>query len=461
VDLFSHAEAKEKGPGRDALTVTRLLRRMRNLLEIEIGEVWVEGEVSNLRKQGSGHWYFSLKDEGGQLACAMFSARRREGHAVLEDGAKVRLRGEVTLYEARGATQLVVREVEAAGAGTLQAQFEALKKRLADEGLFDESRKKKIPKFPRRIGVVTSASGAALQDMLNVLGRRAPWIKLHLADVKVQGKGAELGIARAIEKLGQPEDNGWPNCDVIIVGRGGGSIEDLWNFNEEIVARAVAASKVPVVSAVGHEIDFTIVDFAADLRAPTPSAAAELVVPDREELLRSLASQAMRLKRRSQEEVASRKQQVGYLERLFRSEPEVLLRQPLMKLAELQARLERSQQESVRMRENKIRELRVRWEANQPEKVIARRHEANRAQGERLLHAVKIQLQANREKLARLRSVLQALGPESALERGFSITLNEKGEAVSDPKAVAEGEILETVLHKGRLSSRVERTRNE
>ncbi|MEM9081620.1 MAG: exodeoxyribonuclease VII large subunit [Verrucomicrobiota bacterium] len=183
---------------REAIPVSRLLRRMRNVLEIEIGEVWVEGEVSNLRKQGSGHWYFSLKDEGGQLACAMFGARRRPGADALEDGAAVRVFGEVTIYEARGTAQLVVREVEAAGAGALQARFEALKRKLDGEGLFDASFKKALPGFPMSIGVVTSGSGAALQDMVNVLSRRAPWVRVYLCDVLVQGQGAEKGIARAV-----------------------------------------------------------------------------------------------------------------------------------------------------------------------------------------------------------------------------------------------------------------------
>ena len=272
------------------LTVTQLVRRLRNLLEIEVGEVWVEGEVSNLRKQASGHWYFSLKDEHAQVACAMFGAIRREGSSVLADGVKVRVFAEPTVYEARGQLQIVVTRVERAGLGDLQARFEALKARLNAEGLFDPAAKRPLPRFPHTIGIVTSPTGAALRDILNILGRRAPWVRVVLAPVRVQGKGAEAGIARAIGRLGNPAAHGIPRCDVLIVGRGGGSLEDLWNFNEEVVARAIAACPIPVVSAVGHEIDFTIADFVADLRAPTPSAAAELVVPDRTDLLRHLTA---------------------------------------------------------------------------------------------------------------------------------------------------------------------------
>jgi exodeoxyribonuclease VII large subunit len=245
VDLFS----KPKSTADKALSVTQLLRRMKNLLEVQIGEVWVEGEVSNLRKQGSGHWYFSLKDAGAQISCAMFGARKREGAEALEDGAQVRVFAETSVYEARGQLQIIVQKLERAGQGDLQAKFEALKRKLHAEGLFDADRKQQIPAFPQTIGLITSATGAALQDMLNVLGRRAPWVQPVLFPVRVQGRGAELEIARAIRRAGNAAAYGDPVCDVIIIGRGGGSIEDLWNFNEEVVARAIAACSVPLISA--------------------------------------------------------------------------------------------------------------------------------------------------------------------------------------------------------------------
>ena len=210
------------------LSVTQLLRRIKNVVEIEVGEVWVEGEVSNLKKQASGHWYFTLKDDGAQIQCAMFGARKREGNAALADGAKVRVFAEASIYEARGSLQIIILRAEAAGLGDLQARFEALKRKLQEEGLFDQGRKKSLPLFPRKIGIVTSETGAVIQDILNVLGRRAPWIKPYLIPVRVQGKGAEHEIAAAIHAFSRPEASGIPRCDVLIVGRGGGSLEDLW-----------------------------------------------------------------------------------------------------------------------------------------------------------------------------------------------------------------------------------------
>ena len=280
------------------LSVWELTRSIRSLLESEVGTVWVEGEISNYRRQSSGHQYFTLKDERSQLPCVLFRGSNNllTGPA-LADGLHVQARGEVTVYELRGQYQMIVQAVQPRGVGALQARFEALKRRLDAEGLFDAARKKPLPGFPVAVGIVTSPTGAALQDMLNILKRRAPWLRVVVHPVRVQGAGASLEIAEAIrefnlwaEGAGGPTHAGRPVVDLIVVARGGGSIEDLWEFNEEIVARAIAASGLPVVSAVGHEIDFTIADFAADLRAPTPSAAAELIAPDTAELLRQLAA---------------------------------------------------------------------------------------------------------------------------------------------------------------------------
>ena len=454
VNLFSHPGSESREEKREALPVSRLLRRMRNLLEIEIGEIWVEGEVSNLRKQGSGHWYFSLKDDGGQIACAMFGARRRPGSDVLEDGAKVRVFGEVTIYEARGTAQLVVREVEAVGAGALQAQFEALKSKLDGEGLFDQSLKKALPEFPARIAIVTSGSSAALQDMINVLSRRAPWVTVHLADVLVQGKGAEKGIARAIKRIGDWEKEGLPECDVIIVGRGGGSMEDLWNFNEEVVARAIAACPIPIVSAVGHEIDFTIADFVADMRAPTPSAAAELVVPDQGELKARVTSLRGRLERRVEDGLQRREEAIRYLKRTAVGvSGENVLRGPITRLDEAADGLERVLKGAVTQRVSDARELAVRWRANRPSAVMARKYERLESLQSRQEQALASTIEKKESAMIRLQDLVKALGPESAFERGFSITMGKDGKVIKDASKVKKGTKLETLMKGGVITS--------
>src|SRR2546430_1192817 len=261
------------------LTVTELTRSIRNTLEVKFGAVWVQGEISNYKLHPSGHQYFTLKDQRAQIGCVIWRDTMVPPRQPLVDGTQVQVYGTVTVFEARGQYQLNVQILQPRGVGVLQAKFEALKRKLQAEGLFAPERKRSLPKFPRRIGIVTSPSGAAIRDMLNVLRRRAPWLQILISPVRVQGTGAAQEIAVAIRELAMPNEN-WQPLDLIVVTRGGGSIEDLWEFNEEIVARAIFNSAVPIVSAVGHEIDFTICDFVADFRAPTPSAAAELIVPD-------------------------------------------------------------------------------------------------------------------------------------------------------------------------------------
>ena len=445
--------------GRDdgALTVSRLVRRMKNVLEIEVGEVWVEGEVSNFRMQASGHAYFSLKDDKAQVACAMFGAKRREGWQALEDGAKVRVFGEVTLYEARGAAQLVVRKVEAAGLGDLQARFEALKKKLDGEGLFAPELKKPLPSFPTKIGIVTSPTGAALQDMINVLSRRAPWVTAFVYGVQVQGAGAEQGIARAIERLGEPEKHGLPECDVLIVGRGGGSLEDLWNFNEEVVARAIAACPIPVVSAVGHEIDFTIADFVSDVRAPTPSAAAELVVPDQVELRERLKRLEAGLRRPVRESIRHAESVLSYARRgVLGRDPQRVLREPVLQLDDVRGRLQRAMGDVLDDREALLREKRAHWKAFHPARVVERRADKLDHLASRLKQATGPCLEALAGKLESLRGLLRALGPESAFERGFSITFGPDGKVVRGPEGVKSGDEIETMTKGGVIASRVE-----
>ncbi len=453
VDLFGDGQEKK------ALSVTQLVRRMKNLLEVELGEQWVEGEVSNLRKQGSGHWYFSLKDEKAQISCAMFGAGRRPGAEVLEDGVKVRVFAEPSVYEARGQLQIIVQKVERAGVGELQARFEALKRKLEAEGLFAAERKREIPGFPLRVGLVTSGTGAAIRDILNVLERRAPWVEPVLFPVRVQGRGAERDIAEAIRRMGNPEEYELPRCDVLIVGRGGGSLEDLWNFNEEVVARAIADCTIPVISAVGHEIDFTIADFVADLRAPTPSAAAEMAVPNGDDLRTRIES----LRRQLQRRIGDRIERLDLvLENARRGVlargGERLLREPAMRIDGLRDRLRGAVQASWQDRVMELRSSARALDAVRPERRLARQQELAEALSRRLFRVVDHQMEERKGRLERLRGLLRALGPESAFERGFSITLDGEGRLVRSVDQVAPGDELRTKLRDGELRSEVRRS---
>ena len=439
-----------------ALSVTQLLRRARTVLEIDVGEVWVEGEVSNLRKQASGHWYFTLKDEGAQISCAMFGARRRPGNEALADGAKARVFGEATIYEARGQLQLVVQMAESSGRGELQARFEALKRKLAAEGLFDAARKRPLPGFPQTIGIVTSPTGAAIQDICNVLARRAPWVRVALFPVRVQGAGAENDIARAIRELSTPAPHGHPRCDVIIVGRGGGSIEDLWCFNEEIVARAIAACQIPVISAVGHEIDFTITDFVADVRAPTPSAAAELAVPDTADLRERLQRLHQRIARRASDAVTRAQLALDLMRRgLLARDAERPIQQAMMRLDTLHSRLTTITRNGIDIRGRTLAEIAGRHKALHPERLIERATERANVLHMRATRATSGNLDVSSAKLERLRDLLRTLGPESAFKRGFSITTSHDGTLIRSAATARTQSTIVTRFADGTVHSTI------
>ncbi|WP_200281761.1 exodeoxyribonuclease VII large subunit [Haloferula rosea] len=453
MELFSSGKPSEP----KALSVTQLVRRMKNLLEIELGEQWVEGEVSNLRKQGSGHWYFSLKDERAQISCAMFGARRKPGAEVLEDGVKVRVFAEPSVYEARGQLQIIVAKVERAGLGELQARFEALKRKLDAEGLFAAERKKPLPGFPRTIGLVTSGTGAAIRDMAQVLERRAPWVQPVIFPVRVQGKGAEREIAAAIRQLGRAAEHGLPECDLLIVGRGGGSLEDLWNFNEEVVARAIAECPIPVISAVGHEIDFTISDFVADLRAPTPSAAAELAVPDSAELRSRFEMLGRRMRRRVGDRIGRLDLVLENARRGVLSRGgERLLREPVMRLDQLGARLRAAVEVAWKEQVQRLNGSKRALEALRPERQIAQRIQSLDAIGGRLTRATQTRVVELEERLGHLGGLLRALGPESAFERGFSITTDADGKILHSVEEVRKGQKLRTRFKDGVVESTVD-----
>lgn len=441
-----------------AISVTQLARRIRNLLEIEVGEVWVEGEVSNLRKQGSGHWYFSLKDESAQISCAMFGARRRRGHDVLEDGVKVQLFGEASFYEARGSTQLIVQKVQAVGVGDLQARFEALKKKLEKEGLFSSERKRPLPDFPKVVGLVTSPSGAALQDIMNVLTRRAPWLTVVLFPASVQGRGAERGIAAAIARAGRAGEEGLPQPEVLIVGRGGGSLEDLWNFNEEVVARAIANCPIPIVSAVGHEIDFTIADFVSDLRAPTPSAAAELVVPDQVELSERVKVLGRRLDRVVKGRVDRWSEQLDFYERsLFGQAPERILQGPIYRLEGLRRDFLAGVRQEMQQRERMVEDYLANWKRYHPREVLKRRQEKLDRVWRHLTEVFGHSFEQRKLRLDALASLLQALGPDSILNRGFSVAFGPDGKVLKSKGMVEAGDRVRIRVSDGEIRTVVEK----
>lgn len=429
MELFSDIPKNEN----KALTVSQLVRKMKRAIEADVGKTWIEGEVSNLRKQASGHWYFSLKDENSQIQCAMFSANRKEGSENLQDGSKVKVFADATVYEARGQLQLVVMKAEASGQGELQVRFEALKRKLDAEGLFDQQRKKQLPKYPMTIGIVTSPTGAVIQDITNVLRRRAPWVQPVLLPVRVQGRGVEREIANAIQKLNSPEKYGFPVCDILIVGRGGGSLEDLWCFNEEIVARAISDSEIPIISAVGHEIDFTIADFVADLRAPTPSAAAELAVPDEEDLRKSLAQSKGSMLRSLKHAISGPTQEVDYQTDALRQ----ALRSAIIEISQ------------------RYRELALKHQGLHPQKILERRQEKTSELRNLMEQLTSRRLEAASRDIVQSRDMLRALGPDSAFKRGFSITVSEDGKFLRSAADVKLGMRLKTKLIDGEVSSTV------
>lgn len=439
------------------LTVAQLTRQIRSLLEGSIGQVWVEGEISNHRLQTSGHQYFTLKDASAQISCVMFRGAAMRSSVRLADGAAVQVLGDLSVYEPRGQYQLVVKSVQAKGQGVLQAKFEALKRKLHEEGLFDSEYKKPIPKFPRVLALVTSPTGAAIRDMLNILTRRAPWVRVMVYPVRVQGQGAENEIARAIGALNNAAALGLPRPDTIIVGRGGGSLEDLWNFNEEVVARAIFESAIPIVSAVGHEIDFTIADFVADLRAPTPSAAAELVAPDITELNRHFDSLQRTLSLHVGNVIEHHRQVIELTAKgaLLREPPRLLL-EAEQSLDDIDSRWASAAREGLRTWSDHLVEMQQVLARYHPVKVVTEAAHRVDLGGHRLKQAAALGLRGFHERIEARSQMLKLLGPESVLARGFSYTTDATGRVIMDAAQVKAGDELTTRVAKGELKSRVE-----
>ena len=416
---------------RKILSVWELTSDIKHLLEKQIGAVWVSGEITNLRAQSSGHVYFTLKDVAAQLSCVLFRGTAAGQRDLLADGQKVLLQGDVTVYEARGQYQLIVREVELQGVGALQVQFEKLKQKLQAEGLFAPERKRALPRFPARIGLVTSSTGAAIRDVLYVIQRRDPSLEIILAPCRVQGDGAAKEIAEAVRLL-----NELGSLDLILVTRGGGSLEDLWAFNEEPVARAIFESAVPIVSAVGHEIDFTIADFVADFRAATPSAAAEIITEgvfaSREFVANAPALLHRAARRKIDRAIENFDSAAGRLARLH---PRRKLNDSLQRLDDLQSGLLRGIKSAARARSLVFENLAGRFLRAKPS----------------------LALKARRENLRQLEKRLNALGPEQVLARGYSITTDAAtGKVLRDAGKLLAGQKIKTRLAKGEALSQVE-----
>lgn len=439
----------------EVFSVSALTREIRRLLEGRWIGLWVEGEVSNLRVQSSGHQYFTLKDEQAQISCVLFRGAASRNSLRLAEGMQIKVQGELSVYEPRGQYQLVVRLVQDRGLGALQARFEELKRKLQAEGLFDSSRKRSLPRVPRVVAVVTSPTGAALQDMVNVLSRRSPWLHVLVYPVRVQGQGAAAESVAALRALNRGDGQLRP--EVIVLARGGGSIEDLWSYNDEQLARAIAASAIPVISAVGHEIDFTIADFAADLRAPTPSAAAELLTSDAAQMRESWDQCEKRMKLRLHEVMGRYDQSIeavakGALLHGLRH----ALQRAQMDADSIELQLDDAVGSVLQGLGDRLLRVDRVLASHHPRGLIQEAvHQLERL-GQAMGQQVSLRLERGQSLLESRTQLLRNLGPQAVLSRGFSMTLDESGQPIRDASGLRSGQLLLTRFEHGEARSRVE-----
>jgi exodeoxyribonuclease VII large subunit len=434
-DLFGGGGAPERPKQPQVWSVSDLTDEIKDLLESKVGDVQVSGEISNFRRQSSGHLYFSLKDEGAQISAVMFRGDAARLGFNPEDGDQVVATGMVTVYKPRGSYQIRIRSLKPAGKGGLQAQFEALKAKLSEEGLFDGSGKKSLPVFPRRIGVITSPTGAAVKDFLQVLGRRCPHIQVVIGGVRVQGEGAALEVAEMLQIFNQRAD-----VELIVVTRGGGSLEDLWAFNEEVLARAIVASDLPVVSAVGHEIDFTIADFVSDVRAPTPSAAAEVIATSRSEWLERLEDVQRRLRQGLIRQVSEHRAVLErYQSHYVFKEPVRLVETALQRVDELRDRLAGQVERSVEARRETLKRLQQQWGRLDPEKLF----------------------RTKRQRLQALGNQVRLLSPQGVLDRGYALAFDTSGKVLRTVDDVESGDVVRIQLQDGRIYTKTDKKSDE
>ncbi|HCG8094902.1 exodeoxyribonuclease VII large subunit [Vibrio parahaemolyticus] len=432
-------------------TVSRLNAEVRLLLENEMGIVWLVGEISNFSAPVSGHWYLTLKDSRAQVKCAMFRGNNRRVTFKPANGNQVLVKARLSLYEPRGDYQLIIESMQPEGDGRLQQEFEELKMKLAAEGLFAQTNKLPLPEHPKRVGIITSKTGAALYDILDVLKRRDPSLPVVIYPTMVQGDDAAIQITQAIGRA-----NSRNECDVLIVGRGGGSLEDLWCFNNEILARTIAASQIPIISAVGHEVDMTIADFVADVRAPTPSAAAELVSRDNSHKDQSLVAKQHKLASAMRYYLAQQKQQSAQLlHRLERQHPSYQLQRQSQQLDELDMRLRRAMQRFIDTRQQAVERKHHRLQLNSPIKHLAQQKSRLERVEHKLMDAMDRKLLTMRHQLAIAAEKLDTVSPLATLKRGYSITQTDQGKVVTSADDVKTGDLLVTRLANGEIHSTV------
>ncbi|HEY1805262.1 MAG TPA: exodeoxyribonuclease VII large subunit [Terracidiphilus sp.] len=443
---------EEPRPSRRVWPVRVLVAQVRELVEQEYGDIWVEGEISNYRPAPSGHVYFTLKDADAQLPMVLFRRQAMLLRFRPEDGLHVLVRGRVSVYEQRGQMQLIAETMEPVGAGSLQLAFEQLKERLKAEGLFDTDRKKPLPMFPRTVGIVTSPTGAVIRDFLNIVNRRHSGLNVLLSPVSVQGDSASAEIEAALAEL-----NSNQLVDVIVIARGGGSLEDLAAFNSEQVARAIASSTLPIVSAVGHETDFTIADFVADLRAPTPSAAAELVTEAQHKIAEHLAAQSHRLDRAARFQLLQARQHLSHLP-ISRAESRIgaLLRRLEQRLDDAVERLQAAMQQQLRLRQNRISALATGVLHHDPRQKLAHASAHLADFRSRLDRSIERLIESSASHLRSLDARLHSLSPLAVLDRGYALVLSSSGTLIRSTAQIGFGDPLTTRLADGSFSSRVE-----
>lgn len=452
MDLLEPESQDNRTPSRQILTVSELNQLTREILEANFPLIWVEGEISNLARPASGHWYFSLKDSGAQVRCAMFKMRNRFLAFQPKDGQHVLARARVSLYEPRGEFQLIVDHMEPAGEGALRLQFELLKKRLAAEGLFDRQRKLPLPSLPQRIGVITSPTGAAIRDVLSVLRRRFPAIPVMIYPTSVQGDKAPKEVMAAIHTANRRQE-----CDVLILCRGGGSLEDLWAFNDEPLARAIVDSAIPIVSGVGHEVDFTIADFVADMRAPTPSAAAELIVPAADDWQAIYADFAQRITLLINRKLQSGKQQLSWIVKRLQH-PSRKLQSQAQRTDELEQRLVNAQKTVIRHHQGILATIQARLEQYSPRIRLSQYNQLTASIVKRLHRAMQHVYHNRQQQLAATARALEAVSPLATLGRGYAIVKKLPDETiVRKASDVQIGTYIETQLGQGKIICTVEK----